>query len=218
MLRDDLWWAGEGDAYWRRNRAVLTGENALAHDWPMRLIQLYALDPRTVVEVGCAGGHRLAALSENGRRICIGLDASAEAIADGRARYPTLELHHGLATSLPFRDGLADLCILSYVLHWCSRESLLLVASEANRVLKPGGYMLLNDFAPDVPTRVPYKHREGLWTWKLPDAHSGIFLATGGYREVARLSYDHDNHDDRADTPSERRGGCVLLIKESQYR
>lgn len=217
-MRDDIWFQSEGNRWFARNEQVLGSPAMLQYDWPLRLIRLYGLDPRTVVEIGASTGWRLNALSESGRRVCIGVDASAEAIADGRARYPDLELHHALATALPLRDGLADLVILSFVLHWVSRESLLLVAAEADRILKVSGHLILADFAPDHPTRVPYKHRTGLWTWKLPDAHSGIFLATGLYRQVATVSFDHDNHDNRADTPSERRGACALLRKESTYQ
>lgn len=229
--RDDIWlelaarkappdavWLDEGSAWFRRNRMLLGGPAMLGYDWPLRLVNLYSLAPRTIVEIGCSNGWRLAVLSEGGRRECIGLDASSEALIDGQARYPKLKLYHALATSLPIRDYTADLVIISYLYHWLARESLLLAASEVDRILKPGSYLILADFAPDVPTRVSYHHRAGLWTWKLPDAYAGLFLATGVYREVTRITYNHDGHDDRADIDSDRRGACVLLRKESQYR
>ena len=222
-MQDRAFFEGEGSAWFQRNRDYLIHHWSPSRDWPLRLLDLYHLDPLVVVEVGCAGGHRLAALADpsaSGRgygRTCIGVDASAEAIADGRERYPYLELHHGLATSLPLRDDLADLCIASYLLHWIGRESLLLAAAEIDRVLKVGGHLLVADFAPGYPTQVAYKHKPGLWTWKLPDSYAGLWTSTGRYREIARVTYDHDNREDRTDAPSQQRGACVLLRKESQY-
>ena len=228
--RDDIWlelaarkappdavWLDEGTAWFRRNHAALGSPAMLEYDWPLRLIRLYNLTPSTIVEVGCSNGWRLAALAQPDRA-CIGIEPSAEAIADGNARYPDLELYQALATSLPLRDAIADLVIVSYVYHWLTRDSLLLATSEVDRVLREGGYLILADFAPDVPTQVSYKHRAGLWTWKLPDSYSRIFLATGGYREVTSVSYNHDTHPDAADTSSNQRGSCILLVRESQYR
>lgn len=217
MERDTLWLA-EGNNWFIRNRQMLGNAAMLEYDWPLRLIRLYGLDPRTIVEVGCSNGWRLAALSENGRRICIGVDASADAITDGETRYPKLDLRHALATCLPLPASTADLVIVSYLYHWIPREDLLTVISECERILRPGGFLILADFAPDQLTVTPYKHRVGVSTWKLPDGYAGLFLATGLYREVARVTYNHDDHDNRADTPSERRGCCALLVKESQYR
>ena len=108
--------------------------------------------------------------------------------------------------------------LLSFLSHCLDRSSLLLAASEIDRVLPLGGMVALSDFAPDRPTRRPWKHRDGITTFKLPDAGATIFLATGMYREIGRLTYDHDAHG-RLDaaTPGERRAVVCLLRKESMY-
>lgn len=212
------WADGEGDAYWRRNKAALTDPDLPNRDWPLWMIRRHGLHPTAVAEIGCANGWRLNAIQFEYGATCHGTDISSEAIADGKSRYPNIQLDCCYATTTERLSGWADLVILSYILHWVSRADLLAVCSEADVILRVGGSLLLNDFSPDKPTKVPYMHLPGLWTWKVPGAYSGIFLATGMYSEVHRLIYYHSPAAGVPDTAEALRGNCVLLRKEEQYQ
>lgn len=81
----------------------------------------------------------------------MGLDASHEMLAIARERMEQADLRnaqvrHGDLYQLPLQAGAVDLIIIHQVLHFLDDPAAALV--EAGRVLKPGGQMLIVDFAP----------------------------------------------------------------------
>jgi ubiquinone/menaquinone biosynthesis C-methylase UbiE len=108
-----------------------------------------------VLDVGCGFGGTIASLNERFSRLQLtGLNIDARQLA--RARRLVQPLHDnavqfclGDACSLPFRDESFDrLLAVECVFHFPSRESFF---KEANRMLRPGGVLVLSDF---VPTRL----------------------------------------------------------------
>ena len=73
-----------------------------------------------------------------------GLDASCRMLTEGR-RYIDIPLVQGLAEKLPFADGVADCLTMGYALRHIAdlRETF----CEFLRVLKPGGTLLMIEFA-----------------------------------------------------------------------
>jgi SAM-dependent methyltransferase len=61
-----------------------------------------------VLDVGCGSGYYLHRLREYGAGRCHGIDLMESRVAEGRERYPTLELQVGSATQLPFADRKFD--------------------------------------------------------------------------------------------------------------
>ena len=62
-----------------------------------------------VLDVGCGSGYFLHRLKEYGAGEAHGIDLMEDRVAEGRKRYPSLELQAGSATELPFADGEFDL-------------------------------------------------------------------------------------------------------------
>jgi len=224
-VQDNIFLNGEGDRWFERNENKLGAPEMVAEDWPLILIARHGLCPQSVVtEVGCANGWRLDWIREVYGARCYGIDASRQAIEDGRQRFPSVDyLTIGAISDLRvWRDSIwcnhmADLVICHYVLHWIDRGSLLQSISEIDRILSPGGYLLLGDFLPDRPTKVRYHHRQDVELWTYKQDYAATFLATGGYVEVDRMIYDHDSHEQTKNIPSHRRGVCSLLRKEETY-
>ncbi|OIQ88345.1 putative S-adenosylmethionine-dependent methyltransferase [mine drainage metagenome] len=214
MSQDDIFFACEGDAWFRRNKAAL-GNHV---DWPSRMFDMLGnrAEILDVAELGCANGWRLNGLANKTKGRLVGVDASKEAILDGSLRYPRLQLHHGLLTNLPI-EGEFDLVIVNFVFHWIDRSTLATSLAEVDRVTRDGGFLILGDFLPNFSQRVPYHHlsEKSVYTYK--QDYACLFLALGTYREVARITFNHDHPSPTIkSSPSEQRAVCVVLQKSLQ--
>jgi SAM-dependent methyltransferase len=102
------------------------------------------LEGARVLDVGAGSGYFLHRLVEYGATDAHGIDLMPERVAEGRKRYPTLDLRSGSATQLPYGDGEFDLVTqftcLSSILDDGVR---LAVAQEMRRVA--GGWVLSFD-------------------------------------------------------------------------
>ena len=81
----------------------------------------------------------------------LGIDLSPEMLAFARAKLDQLAIEHcslrqGDLYDLPLADEVADLVTLHQVLHYLDDPAA--AVSEAARILKPGGRLLIADFAP----------------------------------------------------------------------
>lgn len=99
------------------------------------------------LDVGCGAGHLSFALAPHLARV-VALDPSAEMLATvGKAAFSRglsqIETATGSAEALPFEDGSFDLVCTRYSAHhWTNLE---LALTDMERVLKPGGGLLLID-------------------------------------------------------------------------
>lgn len=215
MTQDRIFLDSEGDAWFRRNSHVLLGDDGAwaAHDMPLRLLTFAGLTVDGVLEFGCAAGTRLDLLLQRGiARTAAGTDASAQAIATGRARYPALDLRQ--ASVAEGVAGRFDLVIVNFVLHWVDRAALAASLAAIDRAVAPGGWLLLGDFLPDAPRVRDYSHCPGVFTYK--QDYAAAFEALGWYRPTARLIYDHDDPGHPLDCEEEgRRAFCDLLRKSA---
>jgi ArsR family transcriptional regulator len=102
-----------------------------------------------LVDLGTGTGRMLALLGRRARR-AVGIDSSREMLSVARAnlereRVANTQVRLGDLYQLPLPDRSFDVAVIHHVLHYM--EDPLDVLCEAARVLRPGGRLLLADFA-----------------------------------------------------------------------
>lgn len=215
-IQDSVFFEGEGDRWFERNKEALGKPDKV--DWPSHLIDLLKTKDsiKTILELGCANGYRLAKLKMKMPEACrvVGVDASAEAVADGKKQFAGVEFHHGTLSDIPLREEF-DLVIINFVLHWVDRSTLAHSIAQIDRVVRDGGTLILGDFLPDFPQRRNYHHLEGGNVFTYKQDYAKTFEALGFYREFIRISFDHGTHQMLASPgESSSRGVCVALKKD----
>lgn len=211
--QDQVFVAGEADRWFLRNRRELSLEHARV-DPVVRALDLFAVAPHSVLEVGAANGWRLAALAQRGAKRLVAVEPSGEAIAEGRVRFPGVEFRQGVLTNLPIAESeLFDLVIVSFVLHWVDRRTLFRSVAEIDRAVADGGMIAIADFSPDRPARVPYHHLPDARMYTFKQDYAAMFVASATYRAMAWFTFDHASHDLRVDVPTSDRCAVVLLAK-----
>lgn len=209
----DVFREGEGDRWFDRNKEKLTAE--LAGDRVGRMVARlgdFGLPMRSVAELGCANGWRLAGLKEAypGVARIAGADISEKAVRDGRARWPDIELHVA-SVDEPALPGRFDVVILSFVLHWVSRERLAASIAAIDRLVYDGGCLIIADFLPDRPSVRRYHHLDDVEVQTYKQDYAACFSSLGFYEELARDVYAHDGG---AEEPTDQnRAACTLLRK-----
>jgi len=137
-----------------------------------------------LVDLGTGTGRILELFAGRAKR-AVGVDINRDMLAYARAKLEAAQLdhcqvRHGDLYSLNFADGEADAVVLHQVLHFLDDPGNAL--REAGRILKPGGRLLVADFAPHELEflRETHAHRRlGLEPGQVADwiASSGLKLA-----------------------------------------
>ena len=212
MLQDNLFMESEGDHWFERNRSALYGFDAAA-DWPLKLIDLYALRPESVLEIGAANGFRLAALHNRSGARVVAVEPAAQAIRDGRASFPFVTFVRGTAHAVPLQERF-DLVIVNFVFHWIDRAHLLRSVAEVDRLVADGGYLILGDFYPSNRLRVPHHDRISELIYLYKQNYADVFLASGLYHLAGLLSGNQATQTLAARVAQSERIGAWLLRKE----
>lgn len=133
-------------AEWDRLRGLQIEEEAVE-------ARMRALAPERVglfIDLG-AGSGRMLTIFADAYEKGIGFDLSREMLAVARANLDRAgvshaQVRHGDLFALPLESGVADVVCIHQVLHYLADPAAAVV--EAARLLKPGGRLLLSDFAP----------------------------------------------------------------------
>lgn len=112
-----------------------------------------------VGDLGCGTGQLSATIAPFVDRV-VAIDGSADMLGAARARLQgqaNVDVRQGVLEALPLDDATLDLALLSLVLH--HQPDPARVLTEAGRVLKPGGRVLIVDMFPH--DRVEYQQQMG---------------------------------------------------------
>lgn len=211
--QDSIFLKTESDAWFARNKAALKTWNPET-DLPLRLLSLYDLKPKRVIEIGASCGFRVAHVAKKYGAEGYAVEPSKEAIAFGQQQFPDIHFDSGLASNVPV-DGIFDLVIVNFVLHWIDRSTVMSSISEIDRLVAENGFLLLGDFLPGAPCRVKYHHRpdETVFTYK--QDYSAICTRAGSYQVIAQLTTVHTAQTLSASANDGNRIHASLLRKDT---
>jgi SAM-dependent methyltransferase len=102
-----------------------------------------------------------------------------------------------------------DVVWFGFCLYLMDRALLHRVIAEADRVLKEGGMIAILDFDPDAPCVRPYRHSQGVDTFKMD--YSTMFTCDPAYVLVEKLSFSQD--DSRWIADAQQRIGLWICRK-----
>jgi trans-aconitate methyltransferase len=121
------------------NAKLYNDKHAFVWQKAKGLLDLLAPQPgESVLDLGCGTGHLTAEIAATGARV-VGIDRSAEMIAEAKAKYPAIEFQVVDATQLHF-DRQFDAVFSNAAIHWIL-DAEKVVAGIA-RALKPGGRLI----------------------------------------------------------------------------
>lgn len=182
---------GEGDSYFIRNKEVMENRTGGGYA-PYSIVKdfLYSQNicgkDKKILEVGCCFGHNLAYLKENLGISCYGIEPSLEAVNYGMEKYLDIVLKQGTSDELLYSDNMFDVVIMGFCLFWVDRKYLLKSASEADRVLRDKGFLVIHDFDTAYSYKRDNIHNAEAFTYKMD--YAKLFLANPQYYLVEKRS------------------------------
>ncbi len=172
---------GEGNRWFQRNR--MKWYSRIKDDPVLNATKFFK--PASVLEIGCSNGWRLEQYRIVNTANCVGIDVSDDAIADGRNKFPGITLIKGTASYQSFLRDI-DMVIYGFCLYVCDRDNLSSIVSVGDFALKDGGHLIVHDFDPEHPHKVPYHHKDGIFSYKMD--YSKLWLANPAYTLVSKTT------------------------------
>jgi ubiquinone/menaquinone biosynthesis C-methylase UbiE len=190
----DVFLAGEGKAWLDRNRADIGQYDPISP-----LIEAQGIKPKSVLEIGCGDGWRLRKLQERYGCEVRGVDPAMNADV----------IYRCTADSLPFYPNIFDLVVFGFCLYLTDPADHFRIVAEVDRVLSDGGNLVIHDFADTaIPYRVPYEHRDGVWSHHM--AWHLLWSVHPAYRLTAVV------HGERSDQVSLLRKDMAGAFREKE--
>jgi ubiquinone/menaquinone biosynthesis C-methylase UbiE len=167
MKQKEIFMQAEGDAWFARNRHGLETRKLPEDDYLLcALLEVCGSGlGLKVLEIGCGDGARLAWLKNHLKADCYGVEPSAQAVAVANSK--GINVQQGTADSLPFTEREFDIVLFGFCLYLCDREDLFRIASEADRVLRAPGWIMILDFYSSKPYEKIYHHLPGVKSYKM---------------------------------------------------
>ncbi len=162
---------------------------------PLRPIRLKVLNilngnhDHRIVDLCGGTGNQLKLLARNGftNLHCVDLSTAMLAIAR-RGDYP-INIYEEDATQTGFTDSFFDAAIISFAIHEKDQATQSGLISEAHRILKPDGLLIVIDFQFDNHTKRSIRSMIGLIEWIAGGEHYRNFqkyIQSGGLQAIIK--------------------------------
>lgn len=177
----------DGDRYFEVNHE---GIGTIADPAFEQMEMLHQLSPVTsVLEVGASNGFRLEKARRSFSAKCVGLEASADAVAEGHDLFPEISLTEGMAPQDldEFAGQTFDVIVLGHFMYLLPRTELFALAAQVDSLLEDNGHLIISDFFYPAPARTNYTHNPALDVFKMDPSAPWLWSPT--YSLVHRNVY-----------------------------
>lgn len=195
MNQNKVFSEGEGDAWFSRNQDHIVDVEQIVKSpdvsYTVATLKPFSARIEKVMEIGCSNGIKLETICSQLGAVGVGVDPSPMAVQTGneRNKHAKIELVVGTGEQLPCEDATFDLVYFAFCLYLFDRSTLIRSLSEADRVLKPGGFLVVTDFDPGFHHKRPYNHFEGVFSYK--QDYASFYTQSGLYYLVGKHSFSH---------------------------
>ncbi len=189
--------AADGDRYHRVNHA---GIGTIADPAFAQMEVINDISPiRSVLEIGCTTGFRLDKAQRAFGARCSGLEISSEAVAEGKEKFPEVDIRQGIApVDLgQFEGSTFDVVVVGHLMYLLPRPDLFEFAAQVDSLLNEDGHLIIVDFIYHRDTVATYAHQDSLklykgdpsqpWSW-----HPQYFLV---HRDVYPLNKEKSSQN-----------------------
>jgi ubiquinone/menaquinone biosynthesis C-methylase UbiE len=205
---------GEANNWFNRNKEGLRSpDGSIGVNSVTAMLLPFKDEISRILEIGCSDGSKLRSLCKNLDADAFGIDPSSDAISAGNNFVDSavqMNLTVGTASNLPFESAFFDVVFFGFSLYLVDRTKLFQAVSEADRVLKPGGFLVIQDFDPGYRYKRPYTHLDGISSYK--NSYVDLFSASGHYFQAEKVSFSHSKNV--FDKDPHERISISLLYKE----
>src|SRR5262245_21083936 len=183
--QSELFLRSEAAAWLKRNEHKLPPKE----DPILDMITRMKLEPKIVLEIGCANGWRLDKLMDKYHCDAFGIDPCIEhPTQTTRGAYLMPGTAENIITSRRF-----DLVIFGYCLYLCDPEDYFRIAQQSDAALLDRGNLIIFDCHTTLPYDTTYAHQFGVLTRKMDFAQ--LWPGHPYYKLVAR--YTSGQNDER---------------------
>ena len=130
--------------YWDEIHKEYNRETIKVDNWLDRFDDIIEAATKPILDLGCGGGNDTLYLINKGKKV-ISCDQSPSAIANIKRNFPESygAKCFNMLDGIPFEEGSFEVVIADLCLHYFLEKDTLRILDEINRILQPGGHMIL---------------------------------------------------------------------------
>ncbi len=192
MKQKNIFLKSEADAWFDRNKENLSRRNFEDDNIVRAISDISKSSSNTmlkILEIGCGGGERLNYISNSINCSVSGVDPSLDAV--NHCKLNNIDAIVGAADSLIHKDNTFDIVIFGFCLYLCDRGDLFRISTEADRVLKKEGWIIIQDFFAKSPIQNEYHHTSGIKSYKMD--YKTLFTWHPDYTCYQTKVYHHES-------------------------
>ena len=192
MKQKNIFLKSEADAWFARNKENLSRRNFEDDNIVRAISDISKSSSNTmlkILEIGCGGGERLNYISNSINCSVSGVDPSLDAV--NHCKLNNIDAIVGAADSLIHKDNTFDIVIFGFCLYLCDRGDLFRISTEADRVLKKEGWIIIQDFFAKSPIQNEYHHTSGIKSYKMD--YKTLFTWHPDYTCYQTKVYHHES-------------------------